>query len=205
MRTGNSGDSGRSKREENIGFEEAVTEVFGPIMNTLGFHMVSVTPSSARFESGMMYIHIGYGVYDSVIDFTIGGEAQSGRREHVYTSFELMNVKGFHGPTPAVAHSGPEILRRLRELADFVTEYCVDALKGDMNTLDQLDKAVTQFRLAYGRRLEVTSIRARADRAWQGHDYDEVYRLYKQIDLELTAEETERYEYAYKVISGIST
>ena len=187
-------------------FVKEILSAFDFLASDYGFRCVAATPVHIRYESKHVFVNI----YRDPVSYEI--EVEIGRRslflsiERGYTLDEIVDSLGIREKEGYcfIQASTPERLRSLVPLlAKWTKQYAPEMLKGRLPAF--LRALISRERRSDDewKRMELGSIRARADNAWHQKDYREVIKQYSSIGRgELTPSEVKKLEYAKKRLRG---
>ena len=139
------------ERECRFGFRKEVLSVFEPLLGQLGFHCAKADPFIVRFESEKMFMQLSHDPFDYAIEVTIG-KLQDPTGEQKYT---LRNIVRDYLNIPDYEEYGEyapneaEVQKRVRQIAELVEEYAMDALRGDESFLRGVDEAASRENAEY--------------------------------------------------------
>ena len=194
----------RSARDDV--FVAEVLSSFGFLISDYGFRCVTATPTHVRYESKHVFVN----VYRDPVSFEI--EVEIGRRhliraaERGFTLGEIMDslsAREKEGYTFIQASTSERVRKFVPIMAEWTKRYASETLSGSRSSF--LRALVSRERRAdhEWEQMELSTVRARADRAWHRKDYRQIVELYSAVAPgDLTASEVKKLEYAKKRLGG---
>jgi hypothetical protein len=142
------------ERERRFGFRKEVLSVFEPLLGQLGFHCAKADPFIVRFESEKMFMQLSHDPFDYAIEVAIG-KLQDPTGDQKYTLRNIvrdyLNIPDYeeYGEYGEHAPSEAEVQKRVRQIAELVEKYAVDALRGDESFLRGVGEAASRENAEY--------------------------------------------------------
>ena len=176
-------------------FQALVAETFEPLSKAYGLRMSKTDSFSVRFDGHEVFVTVAYDALRS-LELIAGIGLQAGVVRAVERPFqlsELLRAVGQYSLPEAQMH---EIVARhddlrsaLEHLADVLTKYGQEALRGDRSLFSRLDSQRDLDCLRYQHDRDLGNASRAAFVAWSRGEYRTVVALLKPFEERLTADE----------------
>lgn len=179
---------------EDLQFPQTVARVFS-FLHDYGFQQVEATPTFVRYHCGNLEARVYHGRHSYELGFEIG---------HGEEMFSLRTLIRFHDPSAAVRYHSPmvgtpsAVAKFLQQIADLVRRYGERALRNDHTYYEELRQQHQVTMERYWLDIRCSQVRPKAEAAFREGRYQEVTKLYREIQAALTPAEVKKLAIAEK-------
>jgi len=196
--------SNSSRRD--LGFIRAVTEHFEFLVTDYGYVLTECSDTVVRYRSDLMHVSIYHERLSYEIEFRIGCVDSPGRIDlrsnatyGLHEIFKAM-IPGYEGEGFYQSSNRSGVAECISYIAANLKEHCADLLMGSAEAIRRVKMMRGKLARETTYQYTIAPTKNKAQGAWERKDYEEVIRLYKSIETELTALEGKRLDFACKRI-----
>jgi hypothetical protein len=192
-----------------LGFAAAVSREFGFLLG-LGFHLVELNDTFARYEGDHRYIQVfhGRGSYELGVEIGHWVDVDGVTHEEAFPLRDVVALRcdpvevGYGGTS---ATSAELVDRFIRKLAGWTREFAGPLLTDGDELFDELKERNAARYEAETDQWRASQLRTQADAAWRRKDFGTVVNAYSEIEkelstVELRASERGRLRYARRAL-----
>ncbi|MEK6701282.1 MAG: hypothetical protein AABZ53_03395 [Planctomycetota bacterium] len=181
-----------------LDFDEATRTVLAPLLGRFGFTLHMVKPVLARFQSGLVTVDLGFGLYDYGLDLSA---KRTDRPNQEITLTAIVEAGGGTEPTGFQASTSERVFECVTLITGLLEKYGTKLLLGDGDAFDgmvAISRAQSERYTAALAALGIGPVRRAAEAAWLAKRYKEVVKQYEAMMAHLSDGERRRLEYAKK-------
>ena len=183
-----------------------VMDRFGFLERDFGFCRVTTHDRLARWENNNVFVQVHF---DSDRSHEVGAEigqlkVLSNGKERPFDFGEVARMAGKSWDQFRVlqGHDDKSLNNALTELTNVLKQHCQTLLRNETIAFADLAKQREQECSDYATERDFRLMMARADKAWQEHDYQTIVDLYGPHQYQLSPAQVKRYEIALKQMAN---